>query len=314
MHPVPPQEYQQLEDDRAPLSKPSGCLFACGGWRKLRLGFLLGVWVVACASLAPMVGTDHWMQVRAYVCVGVRWGSLRCDARRAVGCLWESLVGRGRQLVHWQCNCRQTHPQQRPLRGAPGPRVVVPLSLSLSLSLPLPPSPLGKINIVSKQGASSGFGNMGLWRFCGGVEEGCQPVRSGGVCDNLNFLKPYFRSYCDRVNYVTGGQARVGRGREGGRWRSRPHACPQPQGHSHHAPPCDCAGLLVTSLVLSVIAIPFLVRHLLKPRATFRSWLHAVALIVTAAGCVATLILVRGLPPLPRASPFPIPIPMPIHG
>ncbi len=64
-----------------------------------------------------------------------------------------------------------------------------------------------QIDITARSGESFTFGHLGLWQFCATgdpYESQCEMVRSGGVCDDLNFLKPYFRSYCNRVNYVTG--------------------------------------------------------------------------------------------------------------
>lgn len=113
-----------------------------------------------------------------------------------------------------------------------------------------------QINITSKGGATASFGHLGLWSFCSSAPGNvCESVRNGGVCDNLNFLKPYFRSYCNRVNYIT--------------------------------------GLLVTSFVLGGLAVVFLLRHLCKPRATLRSWLHTLALLTAAFACIAAVILWR---------------------
>jgi hypothetical protein len=44
---------------------------------------------------------------------------------------------------------------------------------------------------------------------------------------------------------------------------------------------------------MSGCAVPFLVRHTLKPRSTMRRWLHSVALVVVAAAGVASVVLVR---------------------
>ena len=50
--------------------------------------------------------------------------------------------------------------------------------------------------------------------------------------------------------------------------------------------------MLVTSLVLGGLAVVFLLRHLRKPRATLRSWLHTLALLTAAFACIAAVILV----------------------